>query len=114
MRQPGPPVLVGGNGPGTEDRVLAFGDGWLPQAGPLKDVAELRTRIARLRERGADAGRAYLPVTLFGVPARRELVEDIAAAGVDRVLLMIPPDPEPAEVSRHLDEYAAFVATLTG
>ena len=29
-QRPHPPVLVGGDGPGVLDRVLAFGDGWLP------------------------------------------------------------------------------------
>jgi probable F420-dependent oxidoreductase len=51
IQRPGPPVLVGGNGPGTEDRVLDFGDEWLPQCGPLRDVAELKTRIDSLRNR---------------------------------------------------------------
>jgi toxin-antitoxin system PIN domain toxin len=31
-------VLVGGNGSGTEARVLAFGEGWFPQCGWLADV----------------------------------------------------------------------------
>jgi probable F420-dependent oxidoreductase len=45
-QRPHPPVLLGGNGPGTEDRVLAFGDGWFPQYGWLADVEELRRRAA--------------------------------------------------------------------
>ena len=57
LRRPHPPVLVGGNGPGTEDRVLAFGDGWLPQCGPLQSVDELSRRIASLRRRAREAGR---------------------------------------------------------
>jgi probable F420-dependent oxidoreductase len=65
-QRPHPPVLVGGNGPGTEDRVLAFGDGWLPQCGPLASVEELGQRAASLRRRGADAGRRTMPITLFG------------------------------------------------
>jgi probable F420-dependent oxidoreductase len=42
-QQPHPPVLVGGNGPGTEDRVLDFGDGWLPQV-DMMDVDDLTRR----------------------------------------------------------------------
>jgi probable F420-dependent oxidoreductase len=60
VQRPYPPVLVGGNGPGAEDRVLDFGDGWLPQTGPLADMAEFRRRVARLRSRAADAGRCLL------------------------------------------------------
>ncbi|MBO0832672.1 MAG: LLM class F420-dependent oxidoreductase [Actinobacteria bacterium] len=44
LQRPHPPVLVGGNGPGTEDRVLDFGDEWLPQSGRLADMAEFRRR----------------------------------------------------------------------
>ena len=29
-QRPHPPILVGGNGPGVLDRVLAFGDAWFP------------------------------------------------------------------------------------
>ena len=29
-QKPHPPVLVGGNGPRVLDRVLAFGDEWMP------------------------------------------------------------------------------------
>src|ERR1700733_2008605 len=33
-QRPHPPVLVGGDGPGVIDRVLSFGDGWLPNYHP--------------------------------------------------------------------------------
>jgi probable F420-dependent oxidoreductase len=33
-QRPHPPVLVGGDGPGVLDRVLAFGDAWFPNHGP--------------------------------------------------------------------------------
>ncbi|TDQ04556.1 LLM class F420-dependent oxidoreductase [Labedaea rhizosphaerae] len=92
------PVLVGGNGPGTEDRVLDFGDEWMPQCGPLETVDELRDRIARLRDR---AGR-YVPVTLFGVPHRRDLLDQFTQAGVDRCLLPIQ-GPDTATIMSTLD-----------
>ena len=49
-QRPHPPVLVGGAGPTVLDRVLAFGDGWLPNY----DEETLFTRIAEL---GAQAER---------------------------------------------------------
>ncbi|KAA2261095.1 LLM class F420-dependent oxidoreductase [Solihabitans fulvus] len=82
------PVLVGGNGPGAEDRVLDYGDEWLPQCGPLATVDELRERIDRLRDR---AGRR-VPVTLFGVPNDRGLLDQFAESGVDRCLLPVRGD----------------------
>jgi alkanesulfonate monooxygenase SsuD/methylene tetrahydromethanopterin reductase-like flavin-dependent oxidoreductase (luciferase family) len=52
-QRPHPPVLVGGAGPRVLDRVLAYGDGWLPNYGDgvLDRVAELFRRAD-----GADAG----------------------------------------------------------
>jgi probable F420-dependent oxidoreductase len=108
VRQPHPPVLVGGNGPGTEDRVLDFGDGWLPQCGPLESVDELRRRIEALRQRAADAGRAQPPVTLFSVPPRRSLLDEFAAAGVDRCLLPVVNDSA-ADTLSTLDTHATVL-----
>jgi probable F420-dependent oxidoreductase len=88
-QRPGPPVFIGGNGPGAEERVLARGDGWLPQAGPFATVEEVRTRIVGLRRRAADIGRGHVPVTLFGVPDDPDLLAQLADAGVDRCLAPI-------------------------
>jgi probable F420-dependent oxidoreductase len=107
-QRPHPPVLVGGNGPTTEDRVLAYGDGWLPQCGHLASTTELRDRIDALRARAADAGRGRIPVTLFGVPPKPDLLAEFAAAGVDRCLLLIRDDTAGTALST-LDSYAAVV-----
>jgi probable F420-dependent oxidoreductase len=101
-----PPVLVGGNGPGTEDRVLAYGDGWMPQAGPLASVDELRDRIARLRERAGSA----VPVTLFGAPPEVDLIGRLAAAGVDRCLLLVRDDVA-GEALSTLDSYLPLLGS---
>lgn len=93
-QQPHPPVLVGGNGPGTEDRVLDFGDGWLPQV-DMMDVDELTRRAAALRARAADAGRGPVPITLFGaIPEGGPMPEPgrldaYANAGADRSLFTL-------------------------
>lgn len=108
VQRPHPPVLVGGNGPGTEDRVLAFGDGWLPQAGPLEDVGELERRAAALRRRAAEAGRERIPVTVFGTPPKPELLDALAAAGADRCLLLIRNHSEDEALSL-LDSYAPLL-----
>jgi probable F420-dependent oxidoreductase len=86
VQRPHPPILVGGNGPGTEDRVLDFGDGWLPQYGLLDSVDELQQRATTLRRRAADGGRDRVPITLFGVKPERDALDAVAAAGVDRCL----------------------------
>jgi probable F420-dependent oxidoreductase len=89
VQQPHPPVLVGGNGPGVEDRVLSFGDGWFPQCGHFRDVDELARRVTQLRRRADEMGRGPVSVTLFGVPYDRPYLETFARIGVDRCLFPI-------------------------
>ena len=73
-------MLVGGNGPKVLDRVLNYGDGWMPN---MKDLSELAPRIAELRER---AGR-HVHVTYYG--AKPETLAEIEAAGADRALFVL-------------------------
>ncbi|MDA0181868.1 LLM class F420-dependent oxidoreductase [Solirubrobacter phytolaccae] len=81
-----PPVYVGGNGPRVEDRVLRYGDGWMPN---MKDLGELKERVAALRER---AGKR-VPVTYYG--ATPETLEAVSDAGVDRALIVLETTAEP-------------------
>jgi probable F420-dependent oxidoreductase len=110
VQQPHPPVLVGGNGSRVLDRVLAFGDEWMPNR--IGDDDELAARIAELQRRAEEAGRAPIPVTLFGAPRKPERLERLERAGITRFLFMLPP-AEAGEVERKLDEYAQVVALVT-
>src|SRR6059058_5432502 len=49
LQRPHPPVLVGGNGAKVLDRVLAFGDEWMPNR--ISDEEKFFARVAELRER---------------------------------------------------------------
>jgi probable F420-dependent oxidoreductase len=103
VQQPHPPVLIGGGGPTVIDRVLAYGDGWIPMANDLEAIAP---RVAELRKRAADAGRHGLTVTACAVPATREAFERAAEIGVDRVLVSIDA-AGPDETCAQLDAIAA-------
>src|SRR4051812_35682166 len=96
-QQPHPPLWVGGNAETVLDRVLRYGDGWFPNRSD-----GLAERIAALRRRGEEAGRGRIPVTYFGAAIDPGAVEQLAAAGVDRVLFMLPSAPRP-EIERALD-----------
>ncbi|HWK30360.1 MAG TPA: LLM class F420-dependent oxidoreductase [Solirubrobacter sp.] len=79
------PVLIGGNGPPVEDRVLRYGDGWMPN---MPDLDTLGPRIAKLRDRA----QRHVPVTYYGAtPATLGTLE---AAGVDRALIVLESGPE--------------------
>lgn len=88
-QQPHPPIIVGGDGAGALDRVLDYGDEWMPAQGD--GDKRLSDRITELRQRATDQGRAYVPVSLFGARARPESIERYQEAGVDRCLFALPP-----------------------
>ena len=113
VQQPWPPVLVGGNGPGSEDRVLDFGDEWMPQSGPLADVAEFRRRVASLRERAEAAGRGPIRVTVFGVPPDIGLLNEFAEAGADRCLLSLT-GLDARETMTKLDDWTGLRRAASG
>jgi probable F420-dependent oxidoreductase len=105
VQVPHPPMWIGGTGPRVFDRVLEYGDGWFPN---MRDLDELAPRMAELQRRAADAGRGRVPVTYFGLrDPDEEKVAKLAAAGVDRVLLMVPPAGAD-ETRRCLERYAAL------
>lgn len=104
VQRPRPPVLVGGGGPGVLDRVLNYGDEWMPfrdgsddWSSPefRADVVEefdgwLAERIQDLQRRAADRGRGPVPVTLFNAKAHPGAIDRYAAMGVHRCIFWLP------------------------
>src|SRR3954465_4228572 len=103
VQQPHPPVLVGGTGPKALDRVLRYGDAWMPNR--IAEPGWLKERIAELRER---AGR-HVPVTYFGADATDDFVQMLADAGVNRALLQLP-DADADTVLPLVERYAELAA----
>jgi probable F420-dependent oxidoreductase len=101
------PVYVAGNAEQVLDRVLRFGDHWMPNR-----EWDLETRIPELRRRAAEAGKPRPEVTYFGAEIDRAMAERLASAGVDRILLHLPPaGPEAVEAA--VDRAAGIAAALT-
>jgi probable F420-dependent oxidoreductase len=99
VQQPHPPILVGGRGPTVLDRVLAFGDGWMP--GDWDDVPWLEERVAELQERAAQSGRSPVEVTIN--LARLARVDAYIGMGASRCIVPLPAGTDD-EVRRTLRE----------
>ncbi|HSJ16860.1 MAG TPA: LLM class F420-dependent oxidoreductase [Solirubrobacterales bacterium] len=100
VQQPHPPVLVGGNGRRVLERVVAYGDEWMPNR-----VTGLSERLEELARLAAEAGREPIPVTLSGAKPDPELIERGEQAGVHRCTFYIEP-ADAAGTERQLDELA--------
>jgi probable F420-dependent oxidoreductase len=111
VQKPHPPVLVGGLGEKVLDRVVAYGDGWIPNR--VKSPEDLGERIVELQRRGEAAGRDRIPVTVFGAKSEVRLLERLREAGVTRALFYLPPG-EPGDVERELDRLAGVAAEWAG
>lgn len=113
-----PPVLLGGSGPTVLDRILEYGDGWIPLRVPVAGLPAFGERITELRARAADAGRPRPSVTIYGAASKPEALASYAEAGVDRVLFELPDPVEQGDAGadgrgtdatlRALDAYAAL------
>ena len=107
LQKPYPPVIIGGDGATTFDRVVEYGDGWMPilrpKANPVERIPELH---ARLRQAGRDPKSA--PVSIFFAPPKPEGLQALAAAGVARAIFGLPSEPRDAVLPR-LDAYAKLI-----
>jgi probable F420-dependent oxidoreductase len=104
-QRPHPPVLVGGNGPTVLDRVLSFGDAWMPN-NTGEDL------LARARELWGRADRP-IEVMIMGAPAKAAVLEEFANAGVRRVVRWIP-SATLGPVERALERWEDAIAELHG
>lgn len=104
LQKPHPPILVAGNGPRVAERVVAYGDEWIPmlRSGVLDHIAEFKKTA---RKPGSDEP---LPVTLFG--GELNDVDAYAAAGVDRVLFWVRPQ-DTTHMTKTVDQIAIHLGS---
>ena len=103
VQTPHPPILVGGNGRTVYDRVIAYGDGWLPNR--IGDDEKIIARVEKMRRLGEEAGRGPIPTSLQLPPRDPALLARYEEAGVNRAIYMLPAADD-AEVERKLDSFA--------
>src|SRR4051812_43342676 len=105
-QRPHPPILVGGDGPTVEDRVLAFGDAWFPN---YRGNAEI---LQRARELLARAERP-VEVHMLGVPADAAEIERVHEAGARRAIRWLRSGSR-SVVEPDLERWEAAIAEFNG
>jgi probable F420-dependent oxidoreductase len=110
VQKPHPPIVVGGAFPHAAKRAVAYGDGWIPIGSRGHDMLEL---VPKFRQMAKDAGRdpATLSFDIFGGPRDPDALKRYRDAGVDSVVLMLPPKPRD-EILPMLDNDAALIKAL--
>jgi len=106
-QKPHPPILLGGESGYTLQRVVDFCDGWYPRGrAPEKVLAGMKD----LKERAAKTGRDMrtISVSACATPPDKGVLDQFAAAGVTRSILLLPPEPRD-KVLPLLDQYAKLI-----
>lgn len=107
-QKPHPPVLLGGDAPRVLERVVAWGDGWLPNRVTPVELREKRATLDRLaKEAGRDP--AAISISVHGQPADRDLIARLHEAGATRVIVRPATSKSEPEMVRELTRIAETV-----
>ncbi len=111
VQRPHPPILMGGDGPTTFDRVVEYCDGWMPIGSRGSGGPSLAEKIVLLKRQAEEAGRDpdSLNITSFGIRPDPDLIVRMRDAGVDRVIFTLPSE-ERAAVTPLIDECAKLIS----
>jgi probable F420-dependent oxidoreductase len=106
VQKPHPPILMGGMGSSARQRAVDLGAAWMPIDG-REDLFE---GIGDLRRRAEAAGKPSPGVTVWAAQPDVPRTARYCEAGVERVVLTVPPLIDRGEVERELDLHARFIA----
>ena len=108
-QQPHPPVLIGGRARNVFRRVVAWGDGWMPNRITPPELRQGREEIVRLAQ---EAGRDphEIEISVFGQPADPELLKAFEEAGAARAMVFAESAPRD-QALRQLDDIAGKLLT---
>ena len=110
VQKPYPPIIMGGDGATTFDRVIEYCDGWMPIGGRPGEGPSLPEKIAMLRRQAEEAGRdpATISITTFGTRPDRDQIARLEEAGVERAIFMLPSETRDA-VMPLIDDCAKLI-----
>jgi probable F420-dependent oxidoreductase len=100
IQKPHPPILIAGAGPNVVNRVVRYGDGWLPvvipeatefSQGRMTPMDEFATSVAQMRKLAAEAGRPRPQVVASSVDMSPGTLQKLRELEVDTVLCRLTP-----------------------
>src|SRR3989475_8276935 len=107
-QKPHPPVILGGHAKNVLERVVEWGDGWLPNRATPAEVETSRNKLgAMAKQAGRDP--AKITISAFGQPADRDLVRRFLDAGATRVIIRPPAAKTEQEMQKALEDIARTV-----
>lgn len=107
-QKPHPPVLLGGAARNVLQRIVAWGNGWLPNRITPAQLKEGRATLDTLaKEAGRDP--ASLTISVYGQPADRDLIARFHDAGATRVIVRPPTAQSEQEMGVELERIAEAV-----
>jgi len=108
LQKPHPPVLLGGGAKNILERIIVWGDGWLPNRVTPEKLREGRATLDRLAK---DAGRdpSKITISVHGQPADRDLLRRFHDAGANRVIVRPPVVKTESEMGTELSRMADAV-----
>jgi len=107
-QKPHPPVLLGGGAKNVLQRIVAWGDGWLPNRITPDQLRESRATLDRLaKEAGRDP--SAITISVHGQPADRDLIKRLHDAGATRVIVRPATSQTEAEMVSELTRIAEAV-----
>ena len=98
VQKPHPPIIMGGDGATTFDRIVEFCDGWMPISGRASQGPSLSEKIATLKRQAEGAGRdpASISITSFGTRPDPDVIQRMETEGVDRGIFSLPSEKREA------------------
>jgi probable F420-dependent oxidoreductase len=108
VQQPHPPVILGGTARNVLRRVVAWGDGWMPNRITPSELAKSRQILDTL---AAESGRdpSAITITVYGQAPNRAAVQDLLNAGADRVVVRPQHVNTEEEMGQQLERMAEAV-----
>jgi probable F420-dependent oxidoreductase len=101
-QKPHPPIYIGGKAKQVFERVVKWGNGWMPNRVTPEEVGKGRKELNRIALENSKNPRDF-SISVFGQPPDKELLHAFEEAGADRIMIRFQGTSE-SETLRALED----------